>query len=99
MDTLLGGVVVAVSLGAVYLVAVVVWRAIRGSLTNSGPYRVAVWESNGSSSEMTFESLREAPSYADDAASEEEEPIALVFNAAGQRIYKGRHYVLRALFR
>ena len=84
---------------AITAVAVVVWLAKRGSLTSSGPYRVAVWESNGTTSEMMFDSLRDARSYADDAASEEDEPIARVFDAAGREIYKGRHWVLNAMFR
>jgi hypothetical protein len=95
MDTILGGVVVSVVLGAVGLVAVIVFCAIRGSLTRSGPYRVAVWERDGSTSEEMFESLRDARSYADDAASEEEEPIAKVFNARAKEVYRGRHYASR----
>lgn len=91
-NLLFGGAAVVVT-----LIAVLVWRAMRDRWT--GPYRVEVWESNGSTSEKMFESLRDARSYADDAASDEplgEEPMARVFDAAGKEIYEGRHWVLRA---
>ena len=76
------------------LVLVVV-RVIFKRLGRSGPFRVSVWESGGSTSEETFDSFKDAREYADDAASEEDQPKATVFDVRGEVVYRGRHYTSR----
>lgn len=59
---------------------------------STGSYRVEVWEADGSTSQKVFDSLDDARSYADDAASEESGLIAKVFDASGKETYRGQHY-------
>ena len=58
----------------------------------TGNYRVVVVESDGNASWEDFTTLEPAHRYAEDAASEEDGPLAYVLDSEFNLIERGTHY-------
>jgi hypothetical protein len=67
-------------------------HAKRAGAFEVGHFRVVVLEHDNRVRHHDFATRNEAVQYADDVASEEDQPIARVFDDHVRMIYEGRHY-------